>query len=105
MSLTNKIFEYMAHGLPVLISLPGEAKQLVEESGCGMYYEPGSPSSLASAVVDLCDDPSRRDSMAQQASSVFRREYSAEVIYGRLADHLEAVIVRRNHPALAASSS
>src|SRR5690606_4552679 len=27
MSLTNKIFEYMAYGLPILISLPGDARR------------------------------------------------------------------------------
>jgi glycosyltransferase involved in cell wall biosynthesis len=90
MSLPNKIFEYMAYGLPVLLSLPGEAQDIVETADCGRFYRPGSAQDLESAVRLLCRDPARREHMARRAQLIFREKYSAETVYGRMAEHLEA---------------
>lgn len=92
MSLTNKIFEYMAYGLPVLSALPGEARGIIERGGCGEFYEPGSASALASAIRRLCGDSARRDAMAARARQLFQRDYAAEAVYPRLAEHLETVV-------------
>lgn len=91
MSLTNKLFEYMAFSLPLLVSLPGEARRLVEENGCGKFYEPGSASDLARVIKELLDNPSERDAMARNSRRLFERQYSANALYCRLADRLEQV--------------
>jgi glycosyltransferase involved in cell wall biosynthesis len=89
MSLTNKLFEYLGFGLPVLCSLPGEARVLLESSGAGIFYSPENPGELAMAVESLADSPQRRESMAKIARSLFEREFSSVKVYSRLADHLE----------------
>jgi glycosyltransferase involved in cell wall biosynthesis len=94
MSLTNKIFEYMAYGLPVLLSLPGEARQLIEQAGCGRYYEPGSAESLQQAIRQLLDAPALRDEMAKNAARTFQEQYSSETVYPNLVRHVEAVAAR-----------
>ncbi|MBB6091606.1 glycosyltransferase involved in cell wall biosynthesis [Povalibacter uvarum] len=91
MSLTNKLFEYMAHGLPILVSLPGEARAVVESERCGMFYEPGSATALATAVRAMCADSSLRDAMAANARRAFEARYSATAVYDGLASHLEVV--------------
>lgn len=92
MSLTNKIFEYMSAGLPILLSLPGEAARVVvDDGGCGLFYTPGDPASLATAVKRMLDHPDERNQMAAAARALFERDFSAATVYNRMADFLEAV--------------
>jgi glycosyltransferase involved in cell wall biosynthesis len=89
MSLPNKIYEYLSFGLPILISLPGEARELVESSGCGLYYKAGDGEALAAAVLALADDPERQRQMANSARRLFDQRFAEPVVYSRLADYLE----------------
>lgn len=95
MSLTNKMFEYLAYGLPVLIGLGGEARRMIESAGAGIFYEPGNPASLASAVSRLLDSPATRDEMAASARNLFARRFSADIVYGRMSDHLLSLVRER----------
>lgn len=94
MSLTNKLFEYMAYGLPILLSLPGEAKSIVELNDCGLFYEPGSSRQLAEQVIRIAANESDRQRMATNARRLFDREYSAATVYGRMSDHIERVVAQ-----------
>jgi glycosyltransferase involved in cell wall biosynthesis len=54
----SKLFEAMAYGLPVLMSVPdGEATALVRAAGCGECLPPEDPRALASAVRRLHGAP------------------------------------------------
>jgi glycosyltransferase involved in cell wall biosynthesis len=98
MSLTNKIFEYLAYGLPILISLPGEARDIIESAGAGIYYQPGSAESLARAVEALADAPAEHERMAANARDLFERRFSASVVYNEMADYLLAIGSERARP-------
>lgn len=65
--LSNSIMEYMACGLPVVCSDVGGNPELVrhEENGC--LFPAGDVVALASALVDLCQDPGRRAAMGQSS--------------------------------------
>lgn len=95
MSLTNKMFEYLAAGTPILLALPGEAEQIIVGNGAGKAYEPGNPKSLASVAAWLADNPAERDAMAQNARQLFEVRFSADRIYGELVDFLEATAAER----------
>src|SRR5260370_7964074 len=53
--LPNKLFEYMAYGLPVVSSLPGEAEAFLGESRCGITYKAGDAESLVDALLSLAN--------------------------------------------------
>ncbi|WP_129645424.1 glycosyltransferase family 4 protein [Peristeroidobacter agariperforans] len=95
MSLTNKIFEYMAYGLPVVLSLPGEAQRLIEQARCGVFYEPGSAESLARQLRQLLDSPAGRDELASNAARTFQERYSSVTVYKALAAHLEQIAAQK----------
>jgi glycosyltransferase involved in cell wall biosynthesis len=60
--IPSKIFEAMGMGLPVLlVSPPGEAREVVEEEGAGIWVPAGRPEALAEAIRLLrADDGLRR---------------------------------------------
>lgn len=88
MSLPNKVFEYMSAGLPILLGLGGETRDLVVRNDIGLTYSAGEPDSLAAAVLRMAEDADLRDRMSQNASTLFRRQYSPQSLYGRYADFL-----------------
>ncbi len=53
----SKIYDAMALGRPVLLSVPGESRSIVEDAGAGWYYEPGDAHSLAAVVQSLIEHP------------------------------------------------
>lgn len=79
--IPSKIFECMAMGVPMILSLPeGEATRLVRENQCGVTVAPERPDLLAKAISQLAaDDKYRRElgESAKASSKVFSREKMA----------------------------
>ena len=90
-SLPNKPVEYMSAGLPVLSSLEGFTRDLLTEHDCGYFYSAGDAGSLTKAVDALLADPDLRRRRSEAAASLFDARYSAERVYGELADYLETL--------------
>lgn len=90
MTLTNKLFEYMSAGLPVVLGLRGEAEAIVTGAGNGLIYEPGNAGSLAAQVTRLADDPGLRQAQAEASRRIFASTYSTDVLYPHFAAYLEA---------------
>lgn len=91
MSLPNKPFEYMAGGLPVVSSLPGELADLLRGDRCGFTYRPGHVDQLADTLRRLKVDRELRVTMGRRARRLFESTYRADRVYGRMSEHLEHV--------------
>jgi len=91
-SLPNKAFEYMAVGLPILSSLSGELKELLITERIGFHYKSGDVRSLVDKVVWLVRHPYERKKMGERARKLFEQNFSENVIYPKLAQHLESVV-------------
>lgn len=89
----NKVFSYMAAGLPVLSAFRGEMRRLVESERIGFHFE--SVEELASALRRLHAEPELRADMGKRALQVFRGRFDSDGIYERYADHVESVAARR----------
>jgi glycosyltransferase involved in cell wall biosynthesis len=83
-ALPNKIFEYVAAGLPALVADYPEARRLVETHQMGLTFDPYDPRSIAAAVNRLIDDPALRERMAGN-TAVALQELDAEREWARLA--------------------
>ncbi|MFZ2486573.1 MAG: glycosyltransferase family 4 protein [Anaerolineae bacterium] len=101
-SLPNKPFEYMAAGLPLLSSLPGELEALITKYNIGLQYRAGDAQSLAEKIVWLAEHPSEREAMGQRSRALFEERFRADLIYPMLAVHLENVVA---HAATAGTAS
>lgn len=62
-----KVVEYMAAGLPVVVSDIGQLRHLVVDNVTGLLRPPGDDMALALALEDLWSSPSRRQSLGQAA--------------------------------------
>jgi glycosyltransferase involved in cell wall biosynthesis len=59
--------EAMASGVPVVATRDGPLPELVEDGRNGLLVDRSNPRALADAILQLLDDPARRDAMAQSA--------------------------------------
>jgi colanic acid biosynthesis glycosyl transferase WcaI len=90
--IPSKLFEAMAHGVPILISVPeGEATALVRETGAGLVLPPEDPAALAAAVLELMGARERLRELRERALAAaprFSRQRQAE----RMLEVLERVV-------------
>lgn len=83
--------EAMAFSLPVVAMRSGATTELVDDGVTGRLVAPDDPQSLADAVVELIEDPSRASSMGERGRlraanySMQRVAASTLEFYGRLA--------------------
>lgn len=59
--IPSKIFEAAAIGLPILLGVDGQAREIVEAYEAGLYYEPENEEQFLEAVQSLADDANRRE--------------------------------------------
>ena len=91
-----KLFEYMACGRPIIMSVDGDAAELIRSEGAGIACSPEDPAALASAVRDLYSmETSERERMGRAGRDAFLNRYSLEVLIGRYEELFEAVARRR----------
>jgi len=64
-ALPCKLFECMAAGIPVIVSIEGEAKRLVERANGGIAIAPEDPAAMADAILRLYRDSDLRVVMGQ----------------------------------------
>lgn len=83
-ALPNKIFEYVASGLPALVADYPEARRLVETYQMGLTFDPYDPRSIAAGINRLIEDPALRDRMAGNTVTALQT-LDAEREWARLA--------------------
>jgi glycosyltransferase involved in cell wall biosynthesis len=55
--LPSKLFEAFACALPVILGVDGNAREVLEQAGAGIFIEPGNAGELVAAVRKLKKDP------------------------------------------------
>jgi len=76
--IPTKLLEYMACERPVIVAVDGQARQIVEEAGAGVFVEPESSKALLKAVLDLAEDPEHRRQMGASGRQYIVNRFSRE---------------------------
>ena len=97
-SLPNKLFQYMAAGIPVVASDLPQVREVVDGARCGVVVDTTRPSAIARAIEQLASDPAEARAMGTRgraaveeryhwaaAGAVLVRAYAGLIAHGRLA--------------------
>lgn len=96
MSMPNKVFEYMAGGLPLVSSIKGEITQILKKYHCGITYDAGSTEQLTFVIQKLYDHPDLRKQMGKNAKKIFFERFTTEKIVEKFNDHICNVVGNYN---------
>jgi glycosyltransferase involved in cell wall biosynthesis len=72
----NKVFDYMAAGKPTLVAIDGVIRQVVEESGGGVFVPPGNAKALAESLTRLAADRADCARMGANARAFVLRRFN-----------------------------
>lgn len=98
-SMPTKVYDFLAAGLPIVNSLPGEVARRLAQDGAGVSYASGDAGSLADALQSLAADRPRLAGMADNA-------WKAAMHFDKAAQyaHFSDLVERAGRPAAARSA-
>ncbi len=79
-ALPSKMFEAMGAGVPVIVSVEGEAKDLVERARGGLSVPPEDPQALVDAILMLRDRPDLCERMGSSGKQFMSAHYDRRAI-------------------------
>jgi len=93
----NKVFDYLAAGLPMIHSVKGELEAFIQRHGVGVSYEAGQAESLRQSILKLYKAPELCAGMGARGHRLAREQFDRRVAYGALLElinELEEVAAR-----------
>jgi glycosyltransferase involved in cell wall biosynthesis len=80
-SLPTRMFEFMAQGVPVVVTGFPLVETVIRSSGCGILLERDTPEAIAAAIEPLLLDPESARAMGARGRAAVRERYhwSAEL--------------------------
>jgi glycosyltransferase involved in cell wall biosynthesis len=87
---TNKIFDYLACGLPVLVPNTPDHQELFVGRGVALACDPDDPASIAAALRWLLNHPRERRAMGERGRQLIREEWHYERQFRPALDRLLA---------------
>jgi colanic acid biosynthesis glycosyl transferase WcaI len=91
-ALPSKLFDAWACERPVILSIDGEARELVERINGGIYIPPEEPEKLAEAIQSLMNSPIESQTMGKNGLRYTKERHSRAALAEELISHLENTI-------------
>jgi len=88
---SNKIMEYMAAGLPLLVSNRPALKEFVERYQCGVAADETSPESIAAAVNTVLAEWERARQLGRAGQAAFERELCYDKQFAPVLECIQAL--------------
>lgn len=93
----TKMFDAWACQTPTLITIDGEAREMLEEVGAGVFVEPGNPEALANALLRLRDRPDELAQMGLAGRRAVLERYSLQASARQIEAILREVTGRQQY--------
>jgi len=91
-ALPSKMFDAWACGCPLILSIQGEAQQVLERADAGLFVEPENAGQMAQAILRLKDDPALLRRYRDNGRRFVEEGYSRQRLAARLEGLLLAVV-------------
>lgn len=92
---SNKPFDYLACGLPLLINDTPEWGNFYGAEGVAVSCDPADPADIARAVMALRDDPARCQGMAARGEELIRTRWNYEAQFAKVIEALGIEMARK----------
>jgi len=90
-AMPNKVFEYMASGLPILSSSTGDLQNLIAQYDIGLTYNALDLKELEQSIIKLAENTEYRNILSYNALSAFTEHFETSVIYNDYIKYIEKI--------------
>ena len=90
-SVTYKLFDLLACGLPILNSLESEMKAIILNNDVGFHNPSGDAEQLAQNIIKLRDDKELLATMKKNALELTAKEGDSAVVYAKALNFIESI--------------
>jgi glycosyltransferase involved in cell wall biosynthesis len=91
-AVPSKMFDAWACGCPVLLSIDGEARRLLERAEGGIFVEPENAGQMSQAILQLKNDPDRLRRYGENGRRFVEANYSRQRLALRLEELLRETV-------------
>lgn len=77
-SMPHKLFDYLAAGLPVIVSNFESWRDLIAGNGCGLTVNPSDPDDICTAMRKMAQDTEKRLIMSNNCKNMWAKKYNWE---------------------------
>lgn len=91
-SLPNKLFQYMAAGIPVVASDFEQVREVVVGSGAGRVVDTREPEAIARAINEILADPEAARAMGARGRAAVEERYNWSVSAAALVDVYRGIV-------------
>lgn len=89
LTLPGKVQGYMAAGKPIIGMIDGSAKDVIDESGCGICVKAGDVDALASAMRDFIQNKEKYEDCGEKAKEYFKANFRKSIFMNKLENEFE----------------
>lgn len=89
LTLPGKVQGYMAAGKPIIGMIDGSAKDVIDESGCGICVAAGDVDALAQSMKDFIEDRSKYADCGVKAREYFKANFRKDIFMNKLERFME----------------
>ena len=94
-SASNKIFEYAACGLPVIVPDRPAYREYFSRESWVHYADPSSPASIAAAIDEVFSDRQLYTAMCHAAREAFETRFHYEIVFQPVLDRIRELLARK----------
>ena len=91
LNITNKVSDSLAYGLPIITTLEGALKKLIEENEIGFYCSEKSKEDLYSCSKLILDNKELRKKFSFNARKLYIKNFECKTVYDNLVHSLERI--------------
>ena len=85
-SQPNKLFEYMAAGLPIIASDFPLWREIIEKNNIGYHVNPKKPAEIEAAIKQVSNNIEHNIAIGKNSKNLIRNKYNWEVEFKKLAE-------------------
>src|SRR5690606_5003396 len=78
--LSNKLFDSLSAGKPIIVNSAGWTKDMVEEYNCGYYVNPNKPQELVDKIIHLKENPEPVEKMGGNSRILAETVYDKSIL-------------------------
>lgn len=90
--IPSKVFEIMAMARPILCSVDGECREMIEQAGCGLFTEPENVGKMVQVIRELRQERERLIVMGENGRKFVERHFNRDDLARDYLDVLRAII-------------